>query len=803
MQSLHNRRPRPIWRLVLLLPLLLAACDIVSGPASPSVGDPRAPTATAAPLIVSSPPPTALPAPELLAHALRQRTLGEYDAMAQDLRDLLDAHPSAAEARPASFYLAESYALRGRWTSAVEALRDFVERGPQDDLYARALFLLARGHEEAGAWADAVATYERYRALKTPLEPYARQRQAAQQQALGQIEPAAASYEAVAASDIDRGARAGAYEKAIALRRQLGQRDSALQLYPRLLDLADQPDYRARILAEAAALADESGATDQARAWRREIAEQLPATAQALDAATQLLADPQGGLDPAAAARVFSVHEQWAAALPHYDAAITAVSGEQALDLRRQRALAQRGTGDFTGTLDALAAIGAESPNSEPGRQAQLDWIQTKGQSGDTQGALDAYREFAAAYPDDPRAPEALARAALLLGRLGDAEGEARQQLDLGQRYPNSEQAHDALYEAGWYFFHVGRMVEAQAAWSANQAAGGLIAAQSMFWAARAAEQADQSDTRRQLLEQALSAAPDSYYGARAAELLGRMQEGDLPIGAPVPTALWRAAEDWIAGWSGAPAYHADERGYPPEVASVGPVRRAIALQDVDLQPESIAEWNAARVAWYNDPLKLYLLARLAHEHDTPYIALKAAEDLTQLSPDKGYANAPTALRRLIFPTPYSDAALAYAQKHGLDPRMLYAMLRQESLFNAGAISWAGAQGLGQIMPATAQGIAQNLKVEGFQEADLLRPTVSIRFGAFYLNHQLAMMEGNFQGALSAYNGGPGNAQRWAGGTIVADPDLFTEGIDYPETRGYVKLVYGYYGAYKRLYRWP
>src|SRR5262249_31392223 len=155
---------------------------------------------------------------------------------------------------------------------------------------------------------------------------------------------------------------------------------------------------------------------------------------------------------PAAAARVYSTHEQWAAALPHYDAAIAAASGEQALDLRRQRALAQRGTGDFTSTLDALDAIGAESPNSEPGRQAQLDWIQTKGQSGDTQGALDAYRQFAAAYPDDVRAPEALARAALLLGRQGDAEGMARQQLDLGQRYPNSAQAHDALYEAGWYF---------------------------------------------------------------------------------------------------------------------------------------------------------------------------------------------------------------------------------------------------------------------------------------------------------------------------------------------------------------
>ncbi len=183
---------------------------------SPPTGeprDPRDPAATVAPLIVASPQPASLPAAELLARALRQRGLGDYDAMAQDLRNLLDTYPNATEARPASFHLAESYALRDRWTSAVEALRGFVEAGPQDDLHARALFLLARGHEEAGAWADAVAAYERYRALKTPLEPYARLRQAAQQQALGQLDAAAASYAAVAAGDIStRRARGGLRE---------------------------------------------------------------------------------------------------------------------------------------------------------------------------------------------------------------------------------------------------------------------------------------------------------------------------------------------------------------------------------------------------------------------------------------------------------------------------------------------------------------------------------------------------------------------------------------------------------------
>ncbi|HET9221398.1 MAG TPA: lytic transglycosylase, partial [Roseiflexaceae bacterium] len=429
---------------------------------------------------------------------------------------------------------------------------------------------------------------------------------------------AAESYQVVAASDIARGERAGAHEKAIALRHQLGQDDATLQLYTSLLDLADLPDYRARILAEAAALAQSFGANDRALAWTGELVEKHPTTPQALDAVAKLLADPQANVDSAAVAQVYSAHEQWSAALPQYDAAIAVASGDAALELRRLRALARRGTGEMAMALEELAAIGAESPNSEPGRQAQLDWVQTKGQDGDTQGAIDGYREFAAAYPDDPRAPEALSRAVILLGRLGDAEGAAQQQLDLGRGYPASEQAWDALYQAGWYFFRAGRMPDAQLAWTSAQNDGGAPEAQRAFWAARAAQEAGQADAQRKLLEQAYVAAPDSYYGARAAELLGITEEGDTPIGAPIGKVTWRATEDWIASWSGTPAYYADERGYPPDVAAAGAVQRAIALQEVNLQSDAIAEWNTARAAWSDDPVKLYLLARLAHEHNAP-----------------------------------------------------------------------------------------------------------------------------------------------------------------------------------------
>ena len=130
-------RPTPKrrqWLAALILAVLLAACDMVAVPAPPA-DELAAPTITAPTSSAQVPLPTALPptlpAPALLLRALHERENGDYDAVGLDLRALLDAYPDALEARQARFYLAESYALRGRWTSAVEGLRGLVAAGPK------------------------------------------------------------------------------------------------------------------------------------------------------------------------------------------------------------------------------------------------------------------------------------------------------------------------------------------------------------------------------------------------------------------------------------------------------------------------------------------------------------------------------------------------------------------------------------------------------------------------------------------------------------------------------------------------
>jgi soluble lytic murein transglycosylase len=336
---------------------------------------------------------------------------------------------------------------------------------------------------------------------------------------------------------------------------------------------------------------------------------------------------------------------------------------------------------------------------------------------------------------------------------------------------------------------------EARGAWQLlAEGNTGAPRARGAYWAGRAAQAAGDQVAAAELFAAARAAAPASYEGARAADALDVAPAGSIPIDAPISATEWTELEVWVAGWAG--------EGAQAVTLDDGVAARATLLAQVGLPSEALGEWLDALDAARGSADGLLRVARGAHESGVTYVALQAAEALAALAPLTAPPQ-PTALRRLIFPTPYAELVQREALEQGVDPRLLFALFRQESLFNPDATSWVGARGLAQVMPETGQGIAQNLGVSDFQLDDLYRPAVSVRFGAFYLGRRIQDMEGSVHAALAAYNGGLGNAQRWAGGSSVADPDLFTEVIDFPETKGYVRAVYGFWGAYKELYGAP
>ncbi len=763
--------------------------------------------------IATLPPP-----PQLLDLALEERMMGNDEASAEILHSYLNTYPNASEERQARYYLAESFAKRSRWTSAAETFKTLIDE--PDTLTAPALFWLARCYEEAGDHANAIATYQRYRLLNTPLEPYAAMRQAAQYRVINRLTEAAQTYEHVATSTVQPAERAGSYEKAIALHHELGDTTKMLQLYTDLLELASLPDYRSRMLHEAVTLATQMGKQEQGQVWQDDLLTNYPTSSYALAIVEASIESRRNGdsnippIAPAIIAQVLYYADKHTEATPYFDQAAQQIAAGEpttaTLDFERLRAINIRETGYFTLAMAALEPIFTRSPNSVPGRQARLDWIQTLGQKGETRQAAEAYQAYAASYPDDSLAPIALDRAAQLLDRLGAYEDALKVRIHLEQTYPETSFTPYILHDVALARYRNGTYDAAQTLWQyIAMGRKGYLHALGSYWAARSAQGQQQSTQAQTLFTDAYTASPDSYYGARAAEHLNLSAQPTHAIDNPITEDDWRTLADWVAGWEATPQppLTMTDQITAPHVLHHATVQRAIGLDQVGLYSDAIAEWNYARQLWQDTPSDLVRLVYLAHTHNNTYIALKIAEQLAAAAPSSGdgdgTASMPAVLRRLIYPTPYTQIVQEQAQTYGVDPLLLYALMRQESLFNPHATSWVGARGLGQVMPTTGSGIARQLHISPFSVDDLYRPAVSIQFAAYYIAQQITMMHGSIQAGLAAYNGGPGNAMRWAGGDHVDDADIFTEIIDYPETQNYVKRVYGYYKAYQRLYTVP
>ncbi len=159
----------------------------------------------------------------------------------------------------------------------------------------------------------------------------------------------------------------------------------------------------------------------------------------------------------------------------------------------------------------------------------------------------------------------------------------------------------------------------------------------------------------------------------------------------------------------------------------------------------------------------------------------------------------PIFIGKLAYPVNYSDLIEDEAENYSFYTLLQFDLIRQESLFESFATSYAAAQGLSQVIPDTGAYIAQSLNWPDFRNEDLYKPYVGIAFGAYYLDQQLDAFEGDVAAALSAYNGGPGNAARWFD-QAGHDIDLYREIVAFSETREYIDRIYEGHTIYRFLY---
>jgi soluble lytic murein transglycosylase len=153
------------------------------------------------------------------------------------------------------------------------------------------------------------------------------------------------------------------------------------------------------------------------------------------------------------------------------------------------------------------------------------------------------------------------------------------------------------------------------------------------------------------------------------------------------------------------------------------------------------------------------------------------------------------------FALPLSDASIIREQaaQKRLDPALIAAVIYAETKFDPRP-SPAGAQGLMQILPATAYYLAELSGGSGFTASDLADPSVNVAYGSYYLRYLLDHYRGNEMLAVAAYNGGLGNVDKWVARAQAAGRRLSVGEIPFPQTREYVQRVLNAERAYRATY---
>jgi soluble lytic murein transglycosylase len=268
------------------------------------------------------------------------------------------------------------------------------------------------------------------------------------------------------------------------------------------------------------------------------------------------------------------------------------------------------------------------------------------------------------------------------------------------------------------------------------------------YWAARAAERRDDQQLARQLYESVV--LDDNFYALMASARL------DQPV-KPHPEKLVR------------------DPARIRQIAELPELERARELVKADLRSLAGPEWRQG-------------FARLPQDARTQAIHL--AVDWSWY--DQAIATA-SELRvfndyQLLYPAPYDREVRTAARLSGLDPELIYSVMRQESLYRPDAMSSAGARGLLQMLPETARRTARAFSRPRPSPDDLFKPAINVPLGAAHLRELIDRFRGQTVVALAGYNAGPRAASRWLPPQSV-EPDVWIENIPYNETRTYVQRI--------------
>jgi soluble lytic murein transglycosylase len=206
-----------------------------------------------------------------------------------------------------------------------------------------------------------------------------------------------------------------------------------------------------------------------------------------------------------------------------------------------------------------------------------------------------------------------------------------------------------------------------------------------------------------------------------------------------------------------------------------------------------------ARRVWGESPALLATAAVAQHRAGRLRLGINAMKRAYPQYLAAGGESLPPDVLRVIFPAEYLQELQGSARRRGLNPFLVLALAAQESTFDAGITSSAGAIGLMQIMPATGRMVARELGIKPFTTRRLTDPEVNMAIGT---EHFADLMErfGHAAYALAGYNAGSHRVVKWKADSPGLPIDEWIDDIPFPETQNYVKRILGTAEDYRRLY---
>lgn len=382
---------------------------------------------------------------------------------------------------------------------------------------------------------------------------------------------------------------------------------------------------------------------------------------------------------------------------------------------------------------------------------------------------FEPYESVVSEFPGTPWAEDALLNIANHFLKDG-RDGEAAPHLEhLLQQFPEGRYLDRATWQLGWWEYRSGRFQGAVDLWekAARQRPTTGWAPAFSYWAARARARLQQYDRATALYQETIRRYKHTYHGLLAAQALG---------GREPP-----AAAD--AAWTPAPDL--------PE-PTLSRVHQLLLIDRLDDARDELvrvagsveAQSTLAWIEWKRGRLRPAITAmKRAH----PEWKSEAGDRL------------PAEVWHIIYPIQHQDELVAQARARDLDPSLVAAIIWQESTFDAGAVSHAGARGLMQVMPLTGRLLSRSLGRRP-RTRDLHDPAISLELGTLYLKQMLDRFGGRVEQALAAYNAGPQRVVAWTNGRTDVPAEEFVENIPFTETRNYVMSILAHREHYRRLY---